>query len=648
MPRRHILTPIVALVVFVALFGDALGQVSTHLLGLEYVDHYGTQWFYWFVEHQLTTDQSADHTDLFFYPWGKDIFAHTGTNVLDAYMALPFRLLFGHIAGYNLFVITMLVVSGVAAWFLAREATDDPFAADMAAILFAASPFVLFEAAEGRPTQAVLLFPVLFMLFTLRAGRLTGWKAPVLAGLFLAASGIQYWYYAFFGGMVCLAHGLWLTAWPRAGSGGRLRTLARHALIAGVALAGTLPFGYQLLARTASGDTDIPGLLDVDLWSLTANPPITREEITIGLQMWQPFRRYGGFFVQDHDGTERFLEFAVVMPILTVPLLAAVLLRPGKLPKGAFIAMAVTATLMACGPMIFFSDYALPNPPFIALIKEVGFLQRLWWPGRAAAFANVLLCLSIAAFLGSFAHARRLQLAGAAAMLLAWGADLVESSLLPVPSWNAAIPAGYYCLADGPEGALIELPYAWTQGHLYFQMAHGRPILGGMLENNETFTPDEFVTLREENEYLDALMEVSRLRVVDEGIDEAGKQELYDLGYRYVVLQRDAFQTRRSASGLLDNALRTRMRDMHKRLRRMLGEPVYDDARLTIYAPWGDPRPCAEDAVTPDEEAFGLTEVSIDSRIRRDPDQQVLIRIIEPPPEEDDGGEDGEDAEGAD
>ena len=58
-------------------------------------------------------------------------------------------------------------------------------------------------------------------------------------------------------------------------------------------------------------------------------------------------------------------------------------------------------------------------------------------------------------------------------------------------TWDAYVPAGFRCLAGGAEGAVIELPYSWTQAHLYYQIEHGRPIMGGMLENNETFTPDE-------------------------------------------------------------------------------------------------------------------------------------------------------------
>ena len=217
--RDRLLLTVLILVLIGAVFGPALPKLDTHFLGIEYVDHYGTQWFYWFVEGQVRSGESSDHTGLFFHPWGKDIYAHTGTNVLDAWLALPFRMLLGHVLGYNVFVLVMLAISGVSFYWLARECTDDVLSAGVAALLFSVSPFILFETGEGRPTQSILLFVVLFILFVLRTGRQPGLKAPLLAGIMLALSGYQYWYYAFFGGMVCLAHGLWHTARPRPESG---------------------------------------------------------------------------------------------------------------------------------------------------------------------------------------------------------------------------------------------------------------------------------------------------------------------------------------------------------------------------------------------------------------------------------------------
>ena len=647
--RDRLLLLVLIVVLIGAVFGPTLPKLSTQFLGIEYVDHYGTQWFYWFVEEQARSGESSDHTGLFFHPWGKDIYAHTGTNVLDAWLALPFRMLLGHVLGYNIFVLVMLAVSGVAFYWLARECTDDMLSAGVAALLFSVSPFILFETGEGRPTQSILLFVILFVLFVLRTGRQRGWKAPVLAGIMLALSGYQYWYYAFFGGMVCLAHGLWHTVRPLPESGGGRATLLRHALIAAVALSLTLPGGWSLIAQTAGGSGEIPGLLDTDLWTMTASPPVTREELTIGLQLWQPLRPWAGFFVQDADGTERFLEHAVVMPWMLLPLMALAIWRPNKMSRGGFAAMVATAILLAMGPLLIIGDHFLPNAPFIYLIKSIGFLQRLWWPGRAVALVVVFLGMAIAAVLGGLAHRRRLHLGAIVLLTGLWAGELRRGETLPFPTWDATIPAGFHCLATGPEGAVIELPYAWTQAHLYFQIIHGRPIMGGMLENNETFTPDEFTVLKEENEFLKTLLTLTKMKHIEVTNSEEDLEELYDLGYRYILLQKDAFFQKGGAEtpGLIDNAMRTRLRNMKKQLRSTIGEPVYSDARVSIYAPWGDPSPCEGSEPEPDTKLVGLTETPVDARLVRTPEEQVITRFWTAPEGEDEAEDDSEPVEAA-
>ncbi len=610
-----------------ATFGPALPRLHTHLLGIEYVDHYGTQWFYWFVEHQLRNGEGMGWTDLYFHPWGKDVFLHTGANVLDGYLALPFRLLLGPTLGYNVFVLLGLVVSALAFARLAAEFTSDRVAIAVSSVLFVLSPFVLFEMVEGRPTQAILILPVLFLLFVFRAGTQRGLRWPLLAGLFLALCGYQYWFYAFFGGMVCLAHGIARFWRPPADSGGRWRLMGRHVLIATVALALTLPVALPLLMAAGEG-SEIPGLLDVDRWSLLASPPITVEDQTIGLFLWQPLRRYAGFYVIELGPRERLLAQAILVPWVSWLALALYLRRPGRLSRTAWIAMALASALLAMGPIIIIDTWVLPNPFFVWLVKSVGFLQRLWWPARAVVYLVILLGLvntMVIAWAGT--HGRRVQLAVATGLSLLWAVELHMADVLPYPAWNANIPAGYRCLASGPPGAIMELPYSWTQAHLYYQSAHGRPIMGGMLENNPVFTPEEFTELRKNNAFVSGIFAAAKLDEYDPEWTEEEWQEVHDLGYRYVIEQKDAFHHKGTAPGLVDNVMRLRMRNLRKLLRRKLGPPIYDDARVAIYSPWGAAAPCDQKQHVIDKEALGLTEVSADSRILRTPDEQLIHRI---------------------
>lgn len=604
-----------------AVWVPALPRLAHDFLGIEYVDHYGTQWFYWFVDYNRRNGLDADSTNMFFYPWGKDIYKHTGANVLDAWLAIPFRALLGPVLGYNVFVLVGHLLSGLAFYLLAREISQDRIACTVGAALYTLQPYLLLEILEGRPTQGVTVLPVLFFWALIRSGLRTGLWAPVIGGAMLALSGYQYWFYALFGGMAALAHGVWRTAFPARGAGGSLATLARHAVMAMVALGMTLPVALPMVLATTSGE-NVPGLLDTDLWSWAASPPITREGIRIGLFSWQPLRATMGFLVIDASGNERFLAQYIAIPWVFALVLLVWFRQPGRLDRGTFLAMALVLTLVAMGPVLLVGTNALPNLAYIYMVKAVGFLRRLWWPSRCLLFIVLLFSLALVQALTWLRRQPpRLQAAGFLGLVGWWGWDLRDVGTLPFPTWDATVPAGYRCLAGGNRGgAIIELPYAWTQGHLYFQTVHERPLLGGMLEDNPTFTPEEFTEFRTTNPM------VSRLLWGDPignpfDWDSKAEDEVYDLGYRYVVVQKDAFYHPADEEGP------NRLEVLLKSLDNVFGAPVYDDGRVAIYAPWDDELPCDPQRIGQDPAPVGPTEAKQEVR-EPDPADQIFKRVL--------------------
>ena len=105
----------------------------------------------------------------------------------------------------------------------ARLFTEDRVALWTSSLWFGCSPFILFELTEGRPTQAIVGVLCLFLRSLWRSTQRDRIGSAVAAGLLLAVAGYQYWFYAFFGGMAALAHGLMRTARPPPHSG-RSRT----------------------------------------------------------------------------------------------------------------------------------------------------------------------------------------------------------------------------------------------------------------------------------------------------------------------------------------------------------------------------------------------------------------------------------------
>jgi hypothetical protein len=626
---------IAALVIAVlggAVFGPLLGRIGTHFIGREYVDHYGTQWFYWFVDQQVAQGELMGHTDLFFHPFGKDIFGHTGANVLDALLFIPFRAIFGPTLGYNAFILVGLLATAVAFWRLVRLFTDDPIAVGVSTGLMTFTPFVLLELLEGRPTQGLLLFPVLFVHAAWRTGTRRGLVAPIAAGVFLALCGYQYWYYAFFGGIAALAMGLVRIAWPPDGAGERWRVLGRYALIAAVSMALCLPVGLPLLGLGGAETMDVPGLLDTAKWSLLASPPITQEAQTVGLFLWQPLRHATGFFVMDGLDHERFLSRSSYVPWIVFPLAGLYLWNPGKLHRGPLLALLLATGAVALGPFLLVDQIGLPNPVYIGLLKALVFMRRLWWPARAFAFTAIALGLVVGIGLAALRrHGPRWQIPAAAGVVFVWGLELSAQGLAPFPAWADTIPAGYRCLATGPAGALIELPYGWNQAHLYYQTHHGRPVFGGMIEDNEVFTPAGTRALHDDNTFVARMIGAARLDRQIPPLEEAHQAEVYALGFRYVVLQKDAHVVKGKPDALFDDAIRARLRGTRKTLRQMLGPPVFEDARVVIYAPWGEPAPCDAATIGIDREAAPTRRYDrLPTEIERE--RQLILRLFSPPP----------------
>ena len=132
--------------------------IDDHIIG-DGVDMYGTFWFYWWISECLSTLTSPGFTDVMFHPLGKDIFAHTGNNFVDAVVAQPFQALLGFPRYQPVFVGVVLFVNALAMRPLARRVLGRggaglSWGGFAAVLLWMANPFILFELMTGRLTQA--------------------------------------------------------------------------------------------------------------------------------------------------------------------------------------------------------------------------------------------------------------------------------------------------------------------------------------------------------------------------------------------------------------------------------------------------------------------------------------------------------------
>jgi hypothetical protein len=91
---------------------------GAHVVG-DGVDLYGTLWFFWWIRDCVEHLRDPSFTDLFFFPLGKDIFAHTGNNFVDALVSVPFQWVFGFPHWQPVFTAVLLIGN---AWTFRRLA----------------------------------------------------------------------------------------------------------------------------------------------------------------------------------------------------------------------------------------------------------------------------------------------------------------------------------------------------------------------------------------------------------------------------------------------------------------------------------------------------------------------------------------------
>ncbi|MDP6931363.1 MAG: hypothetical protein QGG40_00535 [Myxococcota bacterium] len=599
--REGVWIALVAVGVWLPLLWSILSDGTERFVGIADSDSYGTQWFYWFAEQVVTGAESPGHTTLLFFPFGKDILAHTGANLLDALLAVPFRVVFGPLVGFNLFV---LVILGFNAWTFhrfARELVEDRVAVGVATVLFTASPYVLYEISYGRPTQGILGLLVLTLhevwrLAVIQAEEDAGPRMAtgIRGAVWWALLAYQYWYYALFAGLAVVGVVLWAAVVRR------WRVLLALVCVGVLAVVLVLPGAWPVLAQLSDPEP-FPGLVNADQWTLSEVTPLTQAGQEVGLFLWQPWSGAAGFFRLESGGLQ-WRGVYEVTSLLSVGLTLWWLWRPGRLRRAPVLAMLCPVLLVAMGPIVVLGSRYVGNPVYQLLASQVSVVQRLWWPGRA--YAVVVVCTGLFTAVALAGAARLWPRAGrgvALGVAVLWLGQLASAKLVPLRTWDPEVPAGYQCLVQGPDGAVIEVPDGWSQAHFYYQTLHGRPLLAGMPEKKDEFMPEALRTLREENSFVQSVMEVPE-NPRNTSWDAADQQAAGELGFRYVVLQKDPFLYHGEEEKVSDNARRTHVRHMIRALDRQLGRAVYDDARTAIYAPWGGGSPCADSPVEPDVE----------------------------------------------
>ena len=557
------------------LLGPAAWSPSRAYAGQDYLDAYGTVWFYWWFDRALEGGTGWLHTDLLFFPWGKDIYLHTGGNLLDAALSWPLRALLGPVAGTNTWLALVLAGNGAATAWAARSFGLGRAAVGVACVFGLVSPYALLELGMGRWTQAMLVFPILWL------GCLAGpptLRRGLAGGVALGLSGLTYWYYGLLGALVgAVALAVALVRGPE-----RLRELGRIGVAAVVAALVALPAAWPMLQALGGGE--VPGLLALsDAPGELGRLQLRTEQGDVqGLFVLGLGGRAGGLL--DETGLTWFPGVRMVHLAHGVALILALVaarqreLRP---PVALAAAWLIAMALVAVGPAAAVGDGFLANPIYLFAVERLDLLRRWWWPGRALAFALPALALLGAAGVQGLPERLHWPASGVLAVGLvvgvAWGGQL------PMKHWSAAVSPGLHCLAEAPDGAVIELPYAHDQKNLYHQTVHGKPQLGGMLVTKDAFVPAGTTALVEENSYASLVIALGQQQFTRQPEWRAEDREaLLQLGFRYVLARKGAFRRARprrdgTTEWSSDWGRAARV------LEPVVGQPAWQDDQVAIY-----------------------------------------------------------------
>lgn len=490
----------------------------------EGVDLPGTLWYHAWVADSLRHLRWPAWTPWFFHPDGKDIFAHTGANLLDALLAAPFLWGFGSPAHMAPFVAVVLVGNGLALRALLRAVGVGAAGALAGGLAFVLAPALLAELDGGRVTQVLLWFwPLALRELWLdradpRPARL------VRAGLLVALQAYTYWFTGHFFAVV-FALPLLLVARPA--------RLVGAGLVAAIAVApAVLPMVRGLADGTVPAGVGLtrapPDALSPDAWWLLAPGRSQLHVPTLALAL----AGVGLLFARHR----RFWGLAALLGVL----------------------------LVAGAQLRFAGGLSLPNPAWELASLLPGF-ERLLFPARAWSTLALVSAAVVGEAVDRLGRAGLVGVVGVGAALLAARPAPLLATPVEVPAYVAAVAA-----APGP---VLDLPVPCGQLVIHLQPLHGQPMLGGMAEHIPGLVPDT-VEARWVSPALAPL--------VDAGLGKPARAALSgDPGARWVVLHEDVFASPLARVCLRGAAVAPGA--PRRELERLLGPPTLADGNAVAW-----------------------------------------------------------------
>jgi hypothetical protein len=507
----HLLILIVYLLLALVLTYPLIAHFDTHVPGSETwaFDEYSFVWSQWWVKHALfDANISPLATRYVFYPLGVNLVSFT---VLwtNAILGLPIQFAFGLIPAVNATVLATFVLGAFGMYVLTRyvfhvsrfafrPATSnlqlETLGAFAAGVVFAFTSSRMVYAALGHYTVLTTQWFPFYILFLMKTVRASGWKHPLLAGLFAA---LAFYSDAAHAPLLVLFTLLYLAFEWRAARAPRV--LARLAVMTLAAALIYAPLLVPLVGEMFFSGYQLPGwghaeklLVDfVGLFTPTSLHPLNRHWV----QELGAVRQGNSQFV---DVNTVFLGYAT----LALAILGALVYRK---KVALWIVAAMVFAILSLGPLLHINgqsvfdfdglDVTFPMP--FLLLHYIPFLKENRVPNRYSILVMLSLAILVAFALAWTSQKFKVQ-SSKLAILLPFAfllLTLFEHLALPLPLTDARVPEVYSQIAREPgEFAILSVPLGWRNSFTmqgaedtrtqYYQSVHGKFLFSGNTSRN--------------------------------------------------------------------------------------------------------------------------------------------------------------------
>ena len=424
-------------------------------------------WWMWQVRESILHGQNPYETYRVFHPTGAPLYL-MGQDMVTAVLSIPLLGALGLVASYNLLTLLAVPFGAWAMYLLALDVTGSRAGALVAGAIFGFAPLQSTLLNLGQMEYVNIGFLPLAILFVLRLRRDRRIRTPLIGAALIVLTILSSWYQ----GLFLFLFAAWHVAYELSGLLWRRRWRTLRGYVAQLAILGSVALALI-----------VPVLLPTIRLAANSRFAVTTRE-AVAYSAIAPQEPFLPNTLQPLFGAARTnLSYALGYAALALALVG--LWRVGR--RGRFWALTIALFYsLALGPFLKLGDRQLDLPflPYNLLYAlPLGNIARV--PLRFLILITLALAILAAWGVGWLAAWLPLRLPGrpalarVAAPALALALVLAELFPAPRPLASAAIAPYYATLAEGPPGAIYELPYDDRALAMYRATAHDRPIVGG-------------------------------------------------------------------------------------------------------------------------------------------------------------------------